>query len=246
MGRLRRRTAGAVVAAVTAATWLVVVPASAAGAVVTFPGLTRINATTTDYVVTLDDPGGDGTLVAWWEGTDSSTVEMVLPHQGQVALPLDDTITENAQVEVWVGRCPGATLVEECEVLAHAGARCSSARGPRWHPSSSARSRVPRAGATCPSGPAPLAGVFLPRTGRSSWRGPPLPAARPPPCSACHRARRLSWECWSSPTWSTRTSGRSAARSRSRPVSTAPRLRCPRWRCPTPSSSPTRTPTATP
>ena len=95
--------------------------ARAADAVVTFPAVTRINGTTTDYVLTIDDPGGSGTLIAWWEGTDSGTVEVVLPDHGQVALRMAASITENAQVEVHVSRCPGTRLVDECEVLHHAG-----------------------------------------------------------------------------------------------------------------------------
>ena len=138
-----------------------------------------------------------------------------------MALPLDDTIMENAQVEVWVGRCPGATLVEECEVLAHAGSGVVGVG--QVAPSSSASPESRELELPAWDGHHSLA---------STCRGGSLEGttARREARGSVPRARRLSWECWSSPTWSTRTSSRSAARSRSRPVSTAPAA-VPRWRC---------------
>lgn len=124
---MRGRGWGALVAAgasalVTALLVGLPMPSAQAASVVVFPDVEDINPKITPYSITVNDPGSASNLVARWQVAQSlghaDFREMLLPHEGTIALPFAETFAHNYVTPVWIYRCVNPTWsADSCVTL---------------------------------------------------------------------------------------------------------------------------------
>lgn len=119
--------AGLVAAMATAL--LAVLPiagAQAAGDLVVWPDVDDINPKVTSYSITINDPEAVANLVARWKvghslvdsGVQFDYREVLLPHDGTMALPFAETFADNYGTAVSIHRCVGTTWsADSCVAL---------------------------------------------------------------------------------------------------------------------------------